>query len=285
MRLLFALCLALVACYADPTTLPDAAAPDAGPCGGACGPGTVCSGGACVAVDAGAVDAPVVDVGEDRLVPVDLGAVDVGSDAGEDVPADVGVDAGPVDVLPAGCVSTTVGNCCGVACPTPAHGTPLCGGGRCGVASCEANYGDCDGMAANGCETDLRATAAHCGACGASCAAGRTCMAGACVDCPSGMDRCNGVCVHLSESTAHCGACGRACSVGVNASSVQCRSGSCVLTCATGYANCDGMAANGCEVTLASDSRNCGACGTACPGGFRCCSRPGIGTRCQQTCI
>lgn len=52
MRHLFALCLALAACAADPVLLPDS-----GPCSSACGAGTVCQGGSCVAVDAGALDA------------------------------------------------------------------------------------------------------------------------------------------------------------------------------------------------------------------------------------
>lgn len=61
MRLAFALGLALAAC--SPTELappPDAAADvgvDAEPCAGACGPGTVCEEGRCVAIDAGTGDA------------------------------------------------------------------------------------------------------------------------------------------------------------------------------------------------------------------------------------
>ncbi|MCC6216752.1 MAG: hypothetical protein IT376_17970 [Polyangiaceae bacterium] len=36
--------------------------------------------------------------------------------------------------------------------------------------------------------------------------------------------------------------------------------------CATGLADCDQQAGNGCEVVLATDSANCGACGHACVG-------------------
>ena len=75
MRYALLLATLALACAADPVLLPDASPPaDAGPCGGACGAGTVCSGGACVAVDAGTV--------EDRPAPVDLGAPDAGVDAG-----------------------------------------------------------------------------------------------------------------------------------------------------------------------------------------------------------
>lgn len=108
-----AILVSLAACSADPVLLPDA-----GPCGGACGPGTVCASGACVSADAGAPDAPVVDafVGTDPAPtdvqaldapPGDLGADDDHPDVGsaldtpgvDVVPADVGTpDAGFVDV-------------------------------------------------------------------------------------------------------------------------------------------------------------------------------------------
>ena len=186
MRLLFALCLALVACYADPTTLPDAAAPDAGPCGGACGPGTVCSGGACVAVDGGALDAgSAADVGEDRPVVVDLGAADVGSDAGFDAgPADTGTDAAPLDagdagpfrpMLPDGSHYHPIGPCelCGAM-----NATCVCGDGGL-IYTCREGFAECDGQYANGCETNLTNNAEHCGACRYNCFGG-TCRASQC---------------------------------------------------------------------------------------------------------
>jgi len=232
--LLFALCT--LACAAEPVLLPDASTPDAGPCGGACGAGTVCVSGACVAVDAGspvdagALDAGTVDAGEDRPGVVDVGAEAGPIDAGSDVP----LDAGPMDALPTGCTSITAGNCCGVACPTPAHGVAACLGGRCGVANCEANYGDCDGDPANGCETDTRATTAHCGACGAACSAGRDCVDGACVACPIGA----GLCMIDPRCTA--------------LQPNWCRAG---LSPTTGAA-----ATNFCT-NVANDNNNCGSCG------------------------
>ena len=97
MRLPFLAALILAACAADPVLLPDA-----GPCSSACGAGTVCVSGACVAVDAG-TDAGTVDVGgaEDRPSPVDLGTPDTGVDAGSPMDVQQVVDAGaPVDTDP-----------------------------------------------------------------------------------------------------------------------------------------------------------------------------------------
>jgi hypothetical protein len=38
------------------------------------------------------------------------------------------------------------------------------------VAACNAGFGDCDGMAANGCETNTTSSAQNCGSCGRVCA-------------------------------------------------------------------------------------------------------------------
>ena len=56
-----------------------------------------------------------------------------------------------------------------------------------------------------------------------------------------------------------------------NATSI-CTAGACSLTCNTGFGNCDGMVANGCEVNLGTDRNNCGACGNVCPGMMVCSS-------------
>jgi hypothetical protein len=38
-----------------------------------------------------------------------------------------------------------------------------------------------------------------------------------------------------------------------------------VATCATGFADCNGSVADGCETATGTDVGNCGACGKACP--------------------
>ncbi len=76
----------------------------------------------------------------------------------------------------------TLAHCggCGQAC-APAHATAAaCDAGTCLPVTCAAGWGDCDGVASNGCEVDLTSTATHCNACGTACAAGRVCLGGAC---------------------------------------------------------------------------------------------------------
>lgn len=49
-----------------------------------------------------------------------------------------------------------------------------------------------------------------------------------------------------------------------NAQSV-CMAGSCTMgSCTAGYGNCNGVPADGCEVSLTNDASNCGTCGTTC---------------------
>ena len=64
-------------------------------------------------------------------------------------------------------------------CLTPANGrSPTCtGAGVCGF-TCIAGFGDCNGVAADGCEAPL-VTASDCGSCGVTCSG--TCTSGTCV--------------------------------------------------------------------------------------------------------
>jgi hypothetical protein len=89
--------------------------------------------------------------------------------------------------------------------------------------------------------------------------------------CPNGQVFCGGVCTNLSTDVNNCGQCDRHCAA-PNAT-VACTNGGCVIVaCNSGFANCDGQAANGCEVNTNSDVNNCGTCGNKCAAGRSCVS-------------
>jgi len=172
---------------------------------------------------------------------------------------------------------------CGNACALPNTAVQQCVAGACAVGACAAGRGNCDAMAANGCETDTQASVDHCGGCGRPCrianGAGRcdmgTCRVAACTapfaDCNNNpADGCE---TNLSTDPRSCGRCGARCeppnAVGV------CTAGACrVQSCAGNFGDCNGNPADGCETFLITQA-NCGMCGRACPVG-----RPCTGTSC-----
>ena len=137
------------------------------------------------------------------------------------------------------------------------------------VGDCPAGTGNCDGSAANGCETDTMTSADNCGACGQACSLANA--AGACVNgvcsvgvCNPGFSDCdgnpyNGCETNLDTSPTSCGACGNAC----NPATEQCEGGVCVGAC------------GGCDDAVACTVDGCGSGGScehlvACPPGAPC---------------
>jgi hypothetical protein len=185
-----------------------------------------------------------------------------------------------------GCVTlaSDQNNCskCGLACV----GGMICTNSVC---VCPPSFHDCGGtcvpdnsMSTSSCgttcslcPTPVRGTAS-CGgtppACGQSCAGSPNtptlCNAGA-----------NATCVNTTNDIGNCGACGAACST--NHATPSCAGSKCTITaCATGYADCDGNAANGCEIDTNTNVGSCGACGQPCNmnGGVEGC----VGGKCTQ---
>ena len=80
-------------------------------------------------------------------------------------------------------IDSNVNNCgaCNMVCPGVANGVPACRNSLCGIGQCNANFGDCDRQAANGCETALLTDVNNCGACGNVCPQNLPrCIAGVC---------------------------------------------------------------------------------------------------------
>jgi hypothetical protein len=162
-------------------------------------------------------------------------------------------------------------NCgaCGKVCGTQNTLSSVCAGGSCALF-CATGYGNCDKDASNGCELAVN-TLSNCGTCGGVCGslhASPDCSAGYCqLNCSMGWSSCDsdfgtGCETDIASSLSNCGGCGNVCST-VNATAV-CSVGTCLLTCAPGYANCDVMPSTGCEAELATDPDHCGSCLVAC---------------------
>jgi uncharacterized repeat protein (TIGR01451 family)/MYXO-CTERM domain-containing protein len=138
------------------------------------------------------------------------------------------VDVCPDDYNPGQDLLSDVDSCgaCGNDC-APSNGTPSCASGTCVIDSCDSMHSDCDGSYANGCEyvsSNFDSDAANCGGCDVVC--------------------------EPSNATGECVA------------------GSCAVgDCDAGYTDCNELIADGCEydeANLATDPKNCGACGEVC---------------------
>jgi hypothetical protein len=147
-------------------------------------------------------------------------------------------------------------------------------GGTCVDRRCEVAT---QTMCATGTCVDTSSSVDHCGMCNNACP--RTganvttgdCMMGRCrLVCAGGFEDCdgnadNGCEVNLRTDANNCGMCRTACSAGARMNVMTtCSAGVCNFPCMTGFGDCDGNAANGCEANLNTDTRNCGMCGMGC---------------------
>lgn len=125
----------------------------------------------------------------------------------------------------AACVdtATSAAHCgaCDAPCPDVANAGETCAASTCGF-TCDMGFGDCNGVASDGCETPTTADPLHCGSCSGVCGvvpngapgcASSMCGVGACNpgfgDCD--MLVANGCEVDTNTTFAHCGTCNHAC--------------------------------------------------------------------------
>lgn len=159
---------------------------------------------------------------------------------------------------------------CGSTC-TLANGIESCATGSCKLVGCDGGYDDCNDQATTGCESPVAADANNCGGCGKACSVANGtpgCSGGKCTvgDCDKGREDCdldpsNGCETDLT-TLADCGECGNDCAV--ESGIAACDQGHCAVAgCATGFDDCDGQYADGCEVDLTTLA-HCGTCDTVC---------------------
>ncbi|MBI2393791.1 MAG: hypothetical protein HYV09_29740, partial [Deltaproteobacteria bacterium] len=152
----------------------------------------------------------------------------------------------------------------------------VCSGGSC-APSCLAGQVLCGSKCVDpGTDRAFCGATAGCGvggvgSAGATCGAGQICSGGTCdVSCAAPLVKCTPTsggpyCTATAIDPANCGACGNVCPVRANAKTV-CAAASCAFVCNAGFTDCNGVAADGCEINTASDKNNCGKCGNVCPG-------------------
>lgn len=191
------------------------------------------------------------------------------------------------------CVNPKVddGNCggCGVVCdfqggacsPLPKHAYYGCAAGTCGHLKCGTYTADCNNDLSNttcktsdGCEVeDLTTDKNNCGGCGIKCLGAEECVnEGNGFECAVpcarfGKSKCpnaNPTCTDLLTDVFNCGGCNNACPNAGPNQVRSCNKGICAYACATGFADCNGNSADGCETNLLTHAGNCGSCGNAC---------------------
>jgi len=134
------------------------------------------------------------------------------------------------------------GSCSGLC--NLANAVEGCSGGACTIASCNPNWGNCDGTVSNGCETPTSADVLNCGACNNVCGQAngtRSCDAGVCkIACSVGYGNCDNVNSNGCETSTNtdvnnCGGCGTVCPAIPNGTA-GCLVGVCgVASCNSGY--------------------------------------------------
>lgn len=182
----------------------------------------------------------------------------------------------------------TCGSCATV-CPS---GMPFCEGTVFSGFTCVDNCTTGTELCGTSC-VDTTTAAEHCGACDSACPSGANsqprCTASTCsLACDIGFFDCNmnptDGCEQNVRLPDHCGTCTNVCNL-PHVDTHTCDTGSCgIAQCALGYADCNGLPADGCETSIADDEANCGMCERACPGTPAHASSVCIAGSCELSC-
>ena len=180
------------------------------------------------------------------------------------------------------CQNIQLSNCCTVAgnCTPVPNATVGCLGNQCVIIGCSPGFLDCNGLYSDGCEVNRNTDPQNCGGCGVVCVslpnANVGCVNGSCVflGCLPGFADCNsnltdGCEASLNNSPQHCGTCNSPCLL-PNAAAVFVNGTCAIGFCNVGFADCDGIVANGCETNTNTNLQNCGGCNMPCPTHFHC---------------
>ncbi len=192
------------------------------------------------------------------------------------------VDGGCVLICPEGltncndeCVNLkTDSQHCG-GCPKACGVGEYCADGAC-APSCKPPLSLCGDEC-----TNLNWDPMNCKECGIECqpgphAAVTWCAQGTCgFICDADFADCNkqpgdGCESYLPTDSQNCGGCDVVCETPAHASGSSCADGDCVFQCLAGYDDCNGIAGDGCEVDLLTDSSHCGSCDSPCAEGEKC---------------
>jgi serine/threonine protein kinase len=148
--------------------------------------------------------------------------------------------------------------------------------GPAGHLRCDPGSKSCDGRCVSSERPEHGCGSAGCAPCRLANATPRCGRDGACsiAVCYRGYDDCdghpeNGCETLLRTDVNHCGSCSAACPPLPHAT-VGCGDSCRIWRCDVDHEDCNGSAADGCEVALSSDLQHCGACGNRCPATLRC---------------
>jgi hypothetical protein len=152
-----------------------------------------------------------------------------------------------------------------------------CSNGQCQLTKCNSNWGNCDTLTTNGCESNLLTSALSCGKCNTPCSlanANSQCQEGVCsiLSCVTGWGNCDGIdsngCERQLGTINDCNSCNNACNfpnavskcTQTSTTTYKCE----IKTCQIGYQDCNPFVNNGCETNVLTDASNCGTCGAQC---------------------